>query len=93
MFETDVVKESCYPTWHSKDHRVIIPLCEANLEGIVSGDKQLEFQVFHAKEWLTQPTKPKTTLIGSAFVDISALAIDTAHESNLVSGYYHIVNR
>ena len=42
-FETDVVKESCYPTWHSRDHRVVIPLTESNINNIVRGDCQLEF--------------------------------------------------
>lgn len=42
-FETDVVKESCYPTWHSRNHRVIIPLNDSNLQEISSGEKQLEF--------------------------------------------------
>jgi hypothetical protein len=49
----------------------------------------LEFEVYHAKEWLTSE-KPKTTLIGTALVDISALAIDTSQESNLICGYYHV---
>jgi len=30
------------------------------------------------------------TLIGTALVDISALAIDTSQESNLICGYYHV---
>ena len=42
-FETDVVKESCYPTWHSRNHRVILPLTDSNLQEISSGEKQLEF--------------------------------------------------
>ena len=30
-FETDVVRESCYPTWHSRNHSVTIPLSDINL--------------------------------------------------------------
>lgn len=37
-FETDVVHESCYPIWHSRDHRVVIPLTEDNLNEIVSSN-------------------------------------------------------
>lgn len=32
-------------------------------------------------------------MIGSAFVDISALVIDTANESNLLSGYHYVFKR
>jgi hypothetical protein len=42
-FDTDVIKESCYPTWHSRNHRVIIPLTNNNLDEISNGEKQLEF--------------------------------------------------
>lgn len=35
----------------------------------------------------------KSTLIGSAFVDFSALVIDTSNESNLISGYYYVYKR
>jgi hypothetical protein len=42
-FETAVVKESCYPTWFSRDHKVIIPLNNENLDAFASGEKPLEF--------------------------------------------------
>lgn len=44
--------------------------------------------MFHAIGW--RPEDRKTTLIGSAYVDISALAIDTTTEANLISGYHYL---
>jgi hypothetical protein len=35
----------------------------------------------------------KTTLLGSAHVDISALVIDTANEKNLLSGYFYVFKK
>lgn len=89
-FETDVCKESCYPTWYSRDHRVIIPLNNENMDALTSGERQLEFQVYHARQI---GLERKSTLIGTAYADISALAIDTASESNFVSGYYHVYKK
>lgn len=37
-FETDVVHESSYPIWHSRDHKLVIPLTEENLNELVSNN-------------------------------------------------------
>lgn len=51
------------------------------------GVQQLEFQVFH------QQAQHNGALIGTAYVDISSLqCVGSAQASNMISGYYHVVD-
>ncbi len=77
-FQTNVINASCYPAWQSRDHKVTIPLSKANLDHIMNGTQLLEFDVIHSQFEGYQQTKPTLTLIGTAFVDFSALALDTS---------------
>ena len=52
----------------------------------------LEFDVFHA-QFEVQQVQPSLTLIGTAYIDFSALVFDTSSPSNMISGYSHIINR
>lgn len=52
----------------------------------------LEFDVFHA-QFEVQQSQPSLILIGTAYVDFSALVLDTTSKSNMISGYTHIINR
>ena len=52
----------------------------------------LEFDVFHA-QFEVQQVQPSLTLIGTAYIDFSALVFDTNSPSNMISGYSHIINR
>ena len=36
-FKTNVINESCYPSWQSRNHKVIIPLSQINLDHIMNG--------------------------------------------------------
>ena len=91
-FQTNIVNSSCYPSWQSRNHAVTIPLTQANLEIITKGQKMLEFDVFHA-QFEVQQVKPSLILIGTAFIDFSALVFDSSNKSNMISGYTHIINR
>jgi hypothetical protein len=55
---------------------MMIPLTKANLDQITNGSKLLEFDVLHAQYEGEQQTQPTLNLMGSIFVDISALALD-----------------
>ena len=73
---------------------MMIPLTKANLDQITNGSKLLEFDVLHAQYEGEQQTQPTLNLMGSIFVDISALALDQSNlKQNFVSGYYHVINR
>ena len=52
----------------------------------------LEFDVFHA-QFEVQQVKPSLILIGTAFIDFSALVFDSTSKSDMISGYTHIINR
>ena len=77
-FSTNVINASCYPAWQSRDHKVVIPLSKANLDHIMGGTQLLEFDVMHSQFEGYQQSKPTLHLIGTAFVDFSALALDTS---------------
>ena len=32
-------------------------------------------------------------MIGTAYVDFSALALDTSQKENIISGYFHVINK
>ena len=53
----------------------------------------MEFDVMHSQFEGYQQTQPTITLIGTAFVDFSALALDTSQKDNVISGYFHVINR
>ena len=36
-FKTNIVNASCYPNWQSKNHKVIVPLSQENLDHILKG--------------------------------------------------------
>ena len=92
-FQTNIVNASCYPNWQSRNHKVIIPLTKTNLDHIMNGTQLLEFDVMHSQFEGYQQTQPTITLIGTAFVDFSALALDTSQKDNVISGYFHVINR
>mmetsp|Transcript_37228 Transcript_37228/g.48983 ORF Transcript_37228/g.48983 Transcript_37228/m.48983 type:complete len:144 (+) Transcript_37228:715-1146(+) len=92
-FQTNVVNTSCYPNWQSRNHKVIIPLSKANLDHIMNGTQLLEFDVLHSQFEGYQQTQPTISLIGTAFVDFSALALDTSQKDNVISGYFHVMNK
>lgn len=48
-FKTNIVNASCYPTWQSRNHKLIIPLSQENLDHILKGTQLLEFDVMHAQ--------------------------------------------
>ena len=91
-FSTNVINASCYPAWQSRDHKVVIPLSKANLDHIMGGTQLLEFDVMHSQFEGYQQSKPTLHLIGTAFVDFSALALDTSQKENVISGYFHVIN-
>ena len=40
-FQTNIVNQSCYPNWQSRNHKVTIPLSRENLEHILNGTQLL----------------------------------------------------
>ena len=73
---------------------MIVPLSKSNIESLTNGSKLLEFDVLHAQYEGEQQTQPTLNLIGTLFVDISALALDQSNQKqNFVSGYYHAINK
>lgn len=52
----------------------------------------LEFDVFHA-QFEVQQVQPSLVLIGTAYIDFSALVFDTTSKTNMISGYTHLINR
>ena len=63
------------------------------MEHILNGTKLLEFDVMHAQFESYQQKEPTLTLIGTAHVDFSALALDASQKENAISGYYHVINK
>ena len=59
----------------------------------MNGTQLLEFDMMHSQFEGYQQTQPTITLIGTAFVDFSALALDTSQKDNVISGYFHVINR
>ena len=47
-FQTNVINASCYPSWQSRNHKVIVPLSQGNLDHIMNGTQLLEFDVLHS---------------------------------------------
>ena len=47
-FKTNIVNQSCYPCWQSRNHKMHIPLSKDNLDHILNGTRLLEFDVMHA---------------------------------------------
>ena len=92
-FSTNIINASCYPNWASRNHKVIVPLTQENLDHILKGTQLLEFDVMHAQFEGFQQDLPTLTLIGTAFVDFAPLALDTSQKENAISGYYHIINK
>ena len=92
-FNTNIINQSCYPCWQSRDHKVHIPLTKENLDHIMNGTRLLEFDVMHAQFEGFQQTEPSLTLIGTAYVDFSALALDAGTKDNAMSGYFHVINK
>ena len=83
--ETPVVNQSCYPYWMTKSQKLEIPLTPSNLRAI--GVQQLEFEVLHLQGG-------HAVTIGVAYVDISSLqCVQSAMASNMLSGYYHLVDK
>ena len=48
-FKTNVVNANCYPSWQSRNHKLIVPLSSSNMEHIVNGTQLLEFDVLHSQ--------------------------------------------
>ena len=49
--------------------------------------------MLHAQFEGYQQVEPTLTLIGTAYLDFSALALDTSQKENSISGYYHVINK
>ena len=92
-FQTNIVNQSCYPNWQSRNHKVTIPLSRENLDHILNGTQLLQFDVMHAQFEGYQQTRPTLALIGSCYVDFAPLALDASQKENAISGYYHVINK
>jgi len=48
-FQTRIVNQSCYPSWHSMDHKLVMPMNDYILKKLAYGERQLEFEVYHVE--------------------------------------------